>query len=160
MMAHRVLCSLGIAAMLFSAPYAWSVDVLSARELVAHCAAFPDAADTPDGLYCIRYIQGFIDGAVATDARVMMNLEAEEAGDESFTERAVRTRAPDREAQKRASVYAEYCLGDLVSLQDVIEKVVLDLSQRKHLEPELTAREAVYVSLRHRYPCEQPQTEK
>jgi len=159
-MAHRVSCALGIAAMFFSAPYAWPVEVLSARELISHCAAFPDAVDTPDGQHCIRYIQGFIDGAVATDARVMMNLEAENARNETYSERAIRTRTPDREARKRASIYAEFCLGDPVPLREVVDKVVTDLYQRKHLEPELTARAVVYASLRNHYPCKKTAPQK
>lgn len=155
-MTHRVSCALGIAAMFFSAPYAWPVEALSAREFILHCAAFPDAVDTPDDQYCIRYIQGFIDGAVATDTRVMMNLEAENARNETFSERAIRTRAPDHKARERASIYAEFCLGDPVSLREVVDKVVTNLYQRKHLAPELTARKAVYASLRNNYPCEKP----
>ena len=73
---------------LLGAPEARAVEVLSAEELASHCVAFPDDADSVDGQYCIRYIQGFIDGAVATDVRVMLNIEAERS--ETFTERAMR----------------------------------------------------------------------
>ncbi len=158
-MARRFSCLLGVA-LLFPVPYAGSVEVLSARELVSHCIAFPDAVDTADGQYCIRYIQGFIDGAVATDARVLINLEAEYERKETFSERATRVRAPNREMYERAAGYAEYCLGDPVSLRDVVGKVVNDLNTRKHLEAEVTARDVVYASLRKHYPCKEPNPKK
>ena len=152
-MTHRVICMLGLAGLSLVPATAAAVEVLSAEELTSHCAAFPGEIDSADGQYCIRYIQGFVDGAVATDARVMMNLEAERARKETFTERAIRTRAPGQEARRRAAIYAEFCLGDPVPLLEVVEKVVEDLNERRHLEPELTARAAVYRSLRQHYPC-------
>ena len=54
-----------------------AVEVLTAEELASHCVAFPDEIESVDGQYCVRYIQGFIDGAIATDVRVMLNMEAE-----------------------------------------------------------------------------------
>jgi len=159
-MAHRILSVLSVAALFFPAQYAGAVEVLTARELASHCEAIPDASDSADGQYCIRYIQGFIDGAVATDARVMVNLEAEYARKETFSERAVRTRSPSREVRRRAAVYAEFCLGDPLPLREVVDKVVTDLDERLHVAPEVTARDIVYSSLRKHYPCKKPAPEK
>jgi hypothetical protein len=117
--------------------------------------AVPKASDSADGQYCIRYIQGFIDGAVATDARVMVNLESELAN-ETFSQRAIRLRAPDREIYRRSARYAEFCLGDPVPLREVVDKIVIDLFERKYLEPEISARDLVYASLRKHYPCKKP----
>ena len=131
-----------------------AVEVLTAEELASHCEAFPDDAASVDGEYCVRYIQGFIDGAVATDVRVMLNMDAER-DDETFTERAIRTRMIDRDMQLRAAGYAEFCLGDPVPLAEVVGKVVADLEQRvKAMDSSGTARDAVYESLRRNYPCE------
>ena len=33
--------------------------------------------DGKDAIFCVRYVQGFIDGAVATDARVLENIATE-----------------------------------------------------------------------------------
>ena len=131
-----------------------AVEVLSAEELASHCAEFHDDPDGLDGQYCVRYIQGFIDGAIATDVRVMLNLEAER-GEETFTERAIRTRIIDRNSLTRAAGYAEFCLGDPVPLVEVVTRVVGDLDERvKATESSGTARDAVYESLRRHYPCE------
>ena len=134
-----------------------AVETLTAEELASHCVGFPDDIDSVDGQYCIRYIQGFIDGAVATDVRVMLNVEAEASGSESFSERAIRTRKIDRNARLRAASYAEFCLGDPVPLVEVVAKVVDDLGERmKATDSPGTARDVVYESLRRHYPCETP----
>lgn len=131
-----------------------AVEVLSAEELALHCAEFHDDPDGLDGQYCVRYIQGFIDGAIATDVRVMLNMEAER-GEETFTERAIRTRVIDRNSLTRAAGYAEFCLGDPVPLVEVVVKVLGDLDERvKATDSSGTARDAVYESLRRHYPCE------
>lgn len=130
-----------------------AVEILSAEELASHCVEFHDDPDGVDGQYCVRYIQGFIDGAVATDVRVMLNMEAERET-ETFTERAIRTRIIDRNSLTRAAGYAEFCLGDPVPLVEVVTKVVADLDERvKATDSSGTARDAVYESLRRHYPC-------
>ena len=148
-MTHRALWLVGIALFIIPLQQTQAVEPLTAQELVLHCKAFPDQADSIDGQYCIRYIQGFIDGAVATDTRVLLNVEADHNHKETYSERATRTRT----ARSRAAIYAEFCLGDPVPLREVVEKVVNDLNQRKHTEEGLAAGTAVYASLRKNYPC-------
>lgn len=139
-----------------SASKALAVEVLSTAELTSHCELLDSNPEGVDGQYCIRYIQGFIDGAIATDARVMLNAEISAAGGESFSDRAKRTRAPSRADQFRAAQLAGFCLGDPLPLRDVVNVVVADLialpSERAEKE---AAMEAVYASLREHYPCQQ-----
>jgi len=140
---------LGIGLFIIPFQQVQAVERLTAQELILHCKAFPAQTDSIDGQYCIRYIQGFVDGAVATDARVLLNVEAEHNHKESYSDRAIRTRT----ARSRAAIYAEFCLGDPVPLREVVEKVVNDLNQRKHTGEGLAAGTAVYASLRKNYPC-------
>ena len=85
----------------------------------------------------------------------MLNMEAEKSEDESFSERAIRTRMIDRTSRERAASYAEFCLGDPVPLVEVVSKVVGDLAERmKATDSPGTARDVVYESLRRHYPCE------
>jgi hypothetical protein len=147
---------LGIVLLTMPLQYVQAVTPLTAQELISHCEAFPDQAESTDGQYCIRYIQGFIDGAVATDTRVLLNLESEQNKKETYTERAHRTRS----ARDRASVYAEFCLGDPVPLREVVQNVVTDLGQRKYTEEGVEAGTAVYASLRKNYPCKNPATKQ
>ena len=131
-----------------------AVEVLSVHELVSHCERLDAEPTGADAQYCIRYIQGFIDGAVATDVRVMLNAEARADSGESFTERAMRTRLPSRADRVRAARLAGFCLGDPLPLRDVVNKVVADLVKLDFGETaESPARESVYGSLREHYPC-------
>lgn len=153
-MNRHVLAALAAVSAIVISAAADAVEVLSAEELASHCEVFHDDAEGVDGQYCVRYIQGFIDGAVATDVRVMLNIEAER-DEETFTERAIRTRIIDRNSLTRAAGYAEFCLGDPVPLVEVVTKVVADLDERvKATDSSGTARDAVYESLRRHYPCE------
>ena len=132
-----------------------AVEPLSTPELAEHCAHYAEEPDGEDAIFCVRYVQGFIDGAVATDERVTLNVAAEFEKKETYSERAVRIRNPSRALVRYgATVYAEFCLGAPVPLKEVVEKVVLDLMNRKVLDEQLRAREVVYSVLRKEYPCE------
>ena len=140
--------------LLLANPTARAVEVLTVHELVSHCEFLETAPDGADAQYCIRYIQGFIDGAAATDVRVMLTVEADDDRSESFSERAKRTRAPTRSDQFRAARLAGFCLGDPLPLKDVVDKVVKDLVTLDVDETARSpARDAVYNSLRDHYPC-------
>jgi hypothetical protein len=145
---------LGVTLIIVPVKNANAIEVLSAQELASHCKVLPDASDSIDGQYCIRYIQGFIDGAVATDIRVMVNIEAESDRIETIAERAIRTRLSSRFNSQRAAGYAEFCLGDPVLLKEVVANVVRDLDQDLKIDDtEHPARDVVYQSLRNNYPC-------
>jgi len=131
-----------------------SVEPLSTPELAEHCAFYHDDQDGKDAIFCVRYVQGFIDGAVATDARVLENIATEFDADETFAERAIRSRIGSRINRRGPTVYADFCLGEPDSLQEVVEKVVDDLANRKVLDQDLLARDAVFSTLRREYPCE------
>lgn len=135
-------------------PAAKAIEVLTAQELASHCAHLDNDSEGVDGQYCIRYIQGFIDGAIATDARVMLNAESASNDSETFTERAIRTRLPSRADRFRAANLAGFCLGDPLPLRNVVDLVVADLSNlpdsKAKNEP---AMEVVYRSLQQHYPC-------
>jgi len=140
-------------AALLTAPAAWGVEALSSEELLEHCNLYEDPAAEADRIFCLRYIQGFIDGAVATDERVMQNVAREFGGDESFSQRATRTRIGNRLERFGASVYAEYCLGDPVPLAEVVAHVVEDARDEMLVARIPLARELVYQALRTHYPC-------
>jgi hypothetical protein len=131
-----------------------AVEALSTEELILHCAVYEEDPDGEDGIFCVRYIQGFIDGAVATDERVTYNVAAEYDREETFTERAIRTRLGSRIERYGPSFYAEFCLGDPVPLAEVVEVVVADLLTLESLEGRERARDVVYATLRREYPCE------
>ena len=154
---HAILRPVGVLfliALLVTAPAGNAVEVLTVHELVVHCEVMDQEPEGADAQYCIRYIQGFIDGAVATDVRVMLNADVPVSKSESFSERAKRIRAPTRTDQFRASQLAGFCLGDPLPLRDVVERPVEDLAALDmDAEADSPARDAVYASLRTHYPC-------
>jgi hypothetical protein len=150
----RIFTMAALLGTLLLAPVTRAVEVLTVHELVSHCTLIKSDPRGADAQYCIRYIQGFIDGAVATDARVMLNTEAGVDREESFSERAKRTRAPSRADRYRAATLAGFCLGDPLPLRDVVDKVVADLVRLDVDDSaDNPARESVYRSLSKHYPC-------
>ena len=110
------------------------------------------------GVFYVRVTQGFIDGAVASDERVTNNVAAEYDKDESFSERAIRTRLGSR-TERFKTYYAEFCLGEPVPLKTVVELVVTDLENTRRVTNQPLARDFVYTTLRQQFPCEAPEDE-
>lgn len=146
-----------IGAQLLSAASVKAMEVLTAKELTSHCAFIVQDPYGIDGQYCLRYIQGFIDGAIATDARVMLNAESAISGNETFTERAMRTRIPSRYDRSRAAGLAGFCLGEPLKLREVVNNIVVDLLalqvETQNSDKDEPAMEVVYKSLLKNYPC-------
>ena len=146
-----------IGVQLLSAASVKALEVLTTKELTSHCTFLVQAPEGVDGQYCLRYIQGFIDGAIATDARVMLNAESAISGTETFTERAMRTRIPNRYDRSRAAGLAGFCLGEPLQLREVVNVIVKDLLalqvEPKNSDQDEPAMEVVYRSLLKNYPC-------
>lgn len=143
---------------LVASPRAWSVEPLTAAQLEQVCTDYRDVAPgvqqdaEPWSVLCIYYVKGFLDGAVATDARVAENVAAEAEQQESFSERAIRTRVIDRMKRFGPSVYAEFCVGQPDPIADVVQHVVDELDRYDDLEG-VQAQTVVYATLRRHYPC-------
>ena len=151
----KLACAL-LLLQLMSVTTANALAVVTSEELASHCGLLKTKLEATDGQYCVRYIQGFIDGAIATDARVMLNAENTASGNETFAERAMRTRMPGRVDRSRAAKLAGFCLGDPVPLRDVVDVVVADLAdQRNSMTKDEPAMEVVYKSLLKNFPCKQ-----
>ncbi|MFK7732740.1 MAG: Rap1a/Tai family immunity protein [Pseudomonadales bacterium] len=134
-----------------------AVEPLPVSELYEHCALYGEDPEGKDAIFCVRYIQGFIDGAIATDERVLQNVRAEyEDLKESFTERAIRMRAPRDHLVERfgATSYADICLGEPVPLLEVVTKITGDLTATAGQWQDESAREVVFENLRKHYPCD------
>ena len=132
---------------------ALAVEALSTEELISHCKFYDEDPEGVDGIFCVRYIQGFIDGAVATDERVTLNVAKEYDQAETITQRAIRNRLGSRMEQFGPSYYAEFCLGDPLPLVEVAKTVMKVLEALEELEGNELARDVVYATLRREYPC-------
>lgn len=147
-MGHTLYLSACLASLL--APMAFAVPPMLASEFARDCAVNDDQNAMSER--CVMYISGFLDGAIATDARVADNVAREFEEKETFTERAIRTRVGDRIRQHGPSVYAEYCIGEPVPVGDVIELLRQEISMHAPDEDDL-ARDTMYALLREHYPC-------
>ncbi|HSM32060.1 MAG TPA: Rap1a/Tai family immunity protein [Woeseiaceae bacterium] len=147
-------CAIGIVMISAAASDARAVEALSTEELISHCAVYEQDPEGEDGVFCVRYIQGFIDGAVVTDERVTYNVADEYDREETFTERAIRTRLGTRLDRYGPSYYAEFCLGEPLPLAEVARVVIADLLQIEDLKGRELAREVVYETLRREFPCD------
>ena len=153
-MKNVIATGLVLLALVFSPQHeAMAVEPLSAIELASHCKQLRAAPEGADGIFCIRYVQGFIDGAIATDERVTLNVAEEYHKEESFSERATRIRLGQRMESYGSSFYAEFCLGEPSPLAEVVAKVADSLEQNPPTSDMLLARNVVYKTLRDEYPC-------
>jgi hypothetical protein len=109
---------------LLTAPAVQAVEALTTEELMSHCDKYHDEQ--------------------AREDRVARNVVGEYDQEESFSERAARTRIGNSLERFGASVYAEYCLGDPVQLKEVVEHVVQDATNPGRVEANLLARDLVY----------------
>ena len=146
-----LICATAVSFLLVS-PRALSIEPLSAAQLQQACVDFREKADSPWSALCVYYVKGFLDGAVATDKRVAENVAAEIEKEESFTERAIRTRVGNRLREFGPSYYAEFCVGQPDPIADVVLHVVEELDRFDDLDG-LQAQTVVYASLRRHYPC-------
>jgi len=128
-----------------------AVEALTSQELASHCSHYDKDPKGIDAVFCVRYIQGFIDGAVATDERVVSNIVTGKE-EETFSERAMRTRLGKLRLYG-STYYADFCLNDPIKLNEAVEKVVADLMNNTIVDNAKLARDVVYQSFLNNYPC-------
>ena len=124
-----------------------AVNILMADQMAAKCLPDNDKEQGED--VCAAYIRGFIDSAVATDPRVIENVTMEI--EESFSQKAARTRVGSRLKNYGPSYYAQFCIRDTVPLAEVTDHVQEALAKERVRN--LPARELVYHVLKKHYPC-------
>lgn len=134
-------------------PAAQAVEPLSATTLNYYCEGYTDKPESTLSQKCVAYVGGFLDGAVATDARVAENVVEEIEKEETFSERAIRTRVYGRLGKYGPSVYAGFCVGQPVPIKDVVLHVIEELDSRESLA-DVEARQIVYSTLKTHYACE------
>ena len=151
-MTKNYLALIVAAALLLVLRPATAIEPLSAPDLQEICAPARDDAAAPDARQCVLYVKGFLDGAVATDGRVAENVASEIEEEETFTERAIRTRVINRLEKYGPSAYAEFCVGQPDPIADVVLHVIEELDRYESLDG-VQAQTVVYASLRRHYPC-------
>lgn len=139
------------AGLILAATTAAATAPVPATRLQADCQAYRQAPDSREGARCLNYIQGFLDGAVAVDARVAQAVSAEDRKSETYSQRALRTRVKPRDPPA-PSRYAEFCVGDPVPIATVVASVIAHLEAHPP-RAGVTAAAVVQAALRARFPC-------
>lgn len=142
-----VLTSLAVVAGPVSA-----ADRLTAAELEKRCRVFIESPAEPEGEVCIAFVQGFLAGLRTAEERQVTVLA--ERKEESFAERAARTRAGWLIQHFRSLQGNEYCVPADVSGAEALQRVTAYLaayedgrnSNRKPLE-------LVHSALEQIFPC-------
>lgn len=144
-----IFLSVSLAAFLSVKP-AFAIEPMTLKELSILCEHYQKDSASSESQQCVRYIKGFIDGAVAIDPNVASDSSADEKKS-SYTERAINTRIRSRLKQYAAPANSSFCLGKPVLMKEVVTKVKKNiLKQPKSDELALFV---VYRTLRQEYPC-------
>ena len=123
----------------------------TSSELLADCRS-----DQPTNQsVCSTYLQGFVDGAIATDPRVAENvagdIEAMSEEMNDFMQSIVKSRIGDKLKQYGPSYYANICIPGNSST-DVLRTLVRDQKPSDEIPPRL-ARDWLYDLLLANFPC-------
>jgi hypothetical protein len=123
---------------------------LTSVELLVMCQS-----DSPgEEKACLAYIHGFVDGAVATDPRVIENVVADMEESETFSERAMRTRLGITMDRFGPSYYADFCIADEMPVTEIRKVLLEETSSHSTADSPVSARDYVYRMLQLRYPCQ------
>lgn len=117
---------------------------LTSIELHQLCLAYMHEPDSEDAQACAGYVRGFVEGS---DRVLLRADETKVSRRESFSDRALRTRlgigAPPR---------PEYCLDDTVTLQKIVEQLVLH-AERAPPKENVSASALLYGTLSRFHRC-------
>lgn len=128
-----------------------AVEPPPASQLRTDCKALAASPEGAAARRCVAYIQGFVDGAVVTNARIVQDVSKEYGAGETYSQRARRTRLRERD-RRNPSWYAGICIPDSVRIGEVAKAVATYLEATPPAPHENSAT-ALYAALRANYPC-------
>ncbi|MGH8166568.1 MAG: Rap1a/Tai family immunity protein, partial [Woeseiaceae bacterium] len=119
---------------------------LDGDELAQACRELNDPAtnstDDINGTLCVAYLQGFIAGSTVAGVQ-KTDPVATDTGDETFSERAVRTRAESYVRRYEERLHRTHCVGDDVPVHAVVEAITAYLESQPD-DPDITAHAIVH----------------
>ncbi|MEM9305368.1 MAG: Rap1a/Tai family immunity protein [Pseudomonadota bacterium] len=150
------LLGLAVVALFLLAPgTSKAIEPVTTEQLNGYCANYETEPDSAQSTICVRYIQGFIAGAIATDDRVARNVAREISGNDNFINNFASVRYGRKQREYEPTYFAEFCVPEAVPLKEVVLKVKRDIRDPIYIAEEKLARDAVYRALRQDYACEQ-----
>jgi hypothetical protein len=128
---------------------AHALETLSSGQLLALC----QSDSGPEAAVCTGYINGFLDGAFATDPRAAESVESEIGEEESFSERAMRTRLGTVTPRYEPSHYADFCISADMPVDAIRTELKDSMMQDSDSYRQENAREYLYELLQNKHPC-------
>lgn len=137
-------------AFLLSAKSALAIEPMTLKELSELCENYQKNSESSESKQCVRYIKGFIDGAIAIDPKLASDSKASEKKP-SYTERAIKSRIGNRIKSYATPANNDFCLGKPVLMKEIVYKVKKNIL--KKAQSDELALFVIYRTLRQEYPC-------
>jgi hypothetical protein len=138
-----VLSSFILAAPLVIRLAAADLAPLTSVQLHELCLAYVEAPESEDAKACAAYVRGFIEGS---DRIVLLSDDPAQGSEETFSERAWRTRLGIRSPKPR------YCLKEAVSMEEFITQLLM-YAEHKPPERDANAHDILYGALSRFHRC-------
>ena len=100
---------------------------------------------------CHAYIEGFLDGALVTDAAIVRSVTGDEAVTSDYFARAYQTRVSSQRLNLPPTALAHFCLPEEESRAEVVETIAAGLLERSVRGEQIP--NLLYAILKHTYPC-------
>ena len=116
-------------------------------------AACSGAAGNPEVSHaaCNAYIEGFLDGALVTDAAIVESMSGDQDSTSEFFKRAYQTRVSSQRLNLPPTALAHFCLPENESRAEVVETIAAGLLAREDDGRQIS--DVLYGILLSKYPC-------
>ena len=115
------------------------------------CLQAKQQASHPQAGLCRAYIEGFLDGALLTDAAIIQSIMDEPDARSTFFERAYRTRVGTTRKPLPPTYLAKFCLPDSMDSAEIVATLV------QHFDEEMLKtqplKHVLYQTLKDVYSC-------
>ena len=100
---------------------------------------------------CSAYIEGFLDGALVTDAAIVESMSGDQHTTSDYLKRAYQTRVSSQRLNLPPTALAHFCLPENESRADVVETIAADLLAREDDGKPIS--DVLFGILQSKYPC-------
>lgn len=125
---------------------AWNDHVFNA------CNSASAVEGSTESILCHAYIEGFLDGAIVTDAAVVESVTSKPSESSDYLKRVYSSRAGTVRGRLPATALAHFCLPEETPRADVVKIIAGAMQSTSGKEQDSSI--AVYTILRSEYPCQ------
>ncbi|WP_321390161.1 Rap1a/Tai family immunity protein [Emcibacter sp.] len=130
-----------------------AMEWLDELDLRSQCSVYFQAPESKEGILCESFIQGYLSGihSLRRDVDRKISKKVSPTGD-SFSDRAIRTRAGSRFRYIDPALHRGFCISDDVTSDVVVRKVVTYLNEHPDDTP-LPDNKILFNALLENFPC-------